>query len=105
MKLSDIILEDDFYGKFKSEALELTNEMKDTYNRDDIEVSITQHSNGEKGIGEVKIRDNESIRPSEYQNMKNFLKTKGFEITGGANFYEEEEDRRIYPNIKFQFDI
>ena len=43
MKLSNIILEDDFYGKFKTEAQDLKNEMRDTYNRDDIYVTIVQH--------------------------------------------------------------
>ena len=40
MKLSSIILEVDYWGKFKTEAQDLENEMKDTYNRDDISVSI-----------------------------------------------------------------
>lgn len=105
MKLSNIILEDDFYGKFKTEAQEIQNEMRDTYNRSDIYVTIVQHSNGTKGIGKVSIRSQESIRPSEYQNMKSFLEAKGFEVTGGANFYEREDDRDIYPDIKFEFDI
>ena len=105
MKLSSIILEDDFYGKFKTEAQELENEMKDTYNRDDIRVSIIQHSNGDKALGKVTIISSEDIRPSEYQNMKNFLTAKGFEVTGGANYFEEEDDRYIYPDIKFEFKI
>jgi hypothetical protein len=105
MKLSSIILEDDFYGKFKTQAQDLQNEMRDTYNRDDIYVTIIQHSNGNKAIGNILIRTQESIRPSEYQNMKNFLGAKGFEVTGGANFYEQEDEREIFPNIKFEFDI
>ena len=105
MKLSSIILEDDFYGKFKTEAQELQNEMRDTYNRDDIYVSIIQHSNGDKAIGKVTIQSNEDIRPSEYQNMKNFLTAKGFEVTGGANFFDQDDDRYYYPDIKFEFKI
>ena len=31
MKLSNIILEDDYWSKFKTESQELENEMKDTY--------------------------------------------------------------------------
>jgi len=105
MKLSSIILEVDYWGKFKTEAQDLENEMKDTYNRDDISVSIIQHSNGDKAIGKVTIVAREEVKPSEYQNMKTFLETKGFEVTGGANWYEEEDDRYIYPTIKFEFDI
>jgi|SRR5210317_2320291 len=105
MKLSSIILEADYWGKFKTEAQDLENEMKDTYNRDDISVSIIQHSNGDKAIGKITIVAREEVKPSEYQNMKTFLETKGFEVTGGANWYEEEDDRYIYPTIKFEFDI
>ena len=105
MKLSNIILEADYWSKFKTEAQELENEMKDTYNRDDISVSIIQHSNGDKAIGKITIVAREEVKPSEYQNMKTFLETKGFEVTGGANWYEEEDDRYIYPTIKFEFDI
>jgi hypothetical protein len=105
MKLSSIILEVDYWGKFKTEAQDLENEMKDTYNRDDISVSIIQHSNGDKAIGKITIVAREEVKPSEYQNMKTFLETKGFEVTGGANWYEEEDDRYIYPTIKFEFDI
>ena len=105
MKLSNIILEDDYWGKFKTEAQDLQSEMRDTYNRDDIYVTIIQHSNEDKALGKVRIVTREDIRPSEYQNMKNFLEAKGFEVTGGANYFEEEDDRYIYPDIKFEFDI
>jgi len=105
MKLSRIILEDDYYGKFKTEAQDLQNEMRDTYNRDDIHVHIIQHSNGDKAIGKVTIKSREDIRPSEYQNMKNFLSAKGFKITGGANFADYDKERYYYPNIEFEFEI
>lgn len=105
MKLSSIILEADYWSKFKTEAQDLQNEMRDTYNRDDIHVSIIQHSNGDKAMGKVTIQAREDIRPSEYQNMKNFLEAKGFEITGGANWFDQDEDRYFYPDIKFEFDI
>ena len=105
MKLSNIILEDDYWSKFKTESQELENEMKDTYNRDDIRVNIIQHSNGDKAIGKVTIQTKEDVRPSEYQNMKNFLTAKGFEVTGGANFADSDDDRYYYPDTKFEFEI
>ena len=103
MKLSDIILEVDYWTKFKSEAKKLEDEMRDSYNRDDIHVSIIQHSNGDKAMGDVKIRTNKEIRNAEYKNMKNFLSAKGFNVTGGANFFDDDGDRYFYPNIKFEF--
>ena len=66
MKLSDIILEQDNWTKFKKEAKELENELKDTYNRDDISVTIIQHSNGDKAMGEVSIQVKEALPSIEY---------------------------------------
>jgi len=76
MKLSDIILEQDNWTKFKKEAKELENELKDTYNRDDISVTIIQHSNGNKAMGEVSIQVKEALPSIEYQNMKNLFLQK-----------------------------
>ena len=101
MKLSDIILEQDNWTKFKKEAKELENELKDTYNRDDISVTIIQHSNGDKAMGEVSIQVKEALPSIEYQNMKNFISAKGFEVTGGANYADDDGDRYFYPDIKF----
>ena len=105
MKLSDIILEQDYWTKFKKEAKELENELKDTYNRDDISVTIIQHSNGDKAMGEVSIQVKEALPSIEYQNMKNFISAKGFEVTGGANYADDDGDRYFYPDIKFEFDL
>ena len=105
MKLSKIILEDDYRSKFKTESQELENEMKDTYNRDDIMVNIIQHSNGDKAMGKVTVKSKDELLPSEYRNMRNFLEAKGFEVTGGANYFEDDGDRYYYPTIKFEFDI
>jgi hypothetical protein len=105
MKLTDIILEQDYYTRFEGKAKDLENEMKDTYNRDDINVGIIQHSNGNKAMGDVSIRVKEPLPSIEYQNMKNFISAKGFEITGGANYADDDGDRYFYPNIKFEFDL
>jgi len=111
MKLKDIIFEVDYWTKFEPEAKELEDQLKDTYNRDDIYVSIIQHSNGDHARGEVTIRQREDMRNAEYQNMKNYLVSigekrfgKGFKITGGANFYDYDDDSESNPNIKFEFD-
>ena len=82
MKLSNIILKEDYWTRFKPEAEELESEMRDTYNRDDIHVTIIQHSNGDHARGSVQIMTRKDLRNAEYKNMKNFLKAKGFRITG-----------------------
>jgi len=48
----------------------------------------------------------EDLPDSEYRNMKNTLIAKGYEITGGANYYDYEPDENEYfPNFKFNFDL
>lgn len=110
MKLTDIILENRDY---RVEANKLEKELRDTYNRDDIDVSMGAYSGGrsandplrDKGFGKVTIRSNEDVPNGEYKNMKNFLTAKGYEITGGANWFEQEDDRYVFPDIKFNFQI
>ena len=104
MKLSNIILED-YWTRFEPEAKELQDEMRDTYNRDDIFVTIIQHSNGDHAMGKVSIHEKDALRNGIYKNMKNFLTAKGFEITGGANFYDYDDDSESFPSIKFEFAI
>lgn len=110
MKLTDIILENRDY---RVEANKLEKELRDTYNRDDIHVSMGAYSGSrsandplrDKGFGKVTIRSNEDVPNGEYKNMKNFLTAKGYEITGGANWFEQEDDRYVFPDIKFNFQI
>ena len=106
MKLSNIILEDlGSYSKFKKESEKLESEFQNTYNRDDINVTIGQYHQRDRGFGSITIRSREEVVPAEYANMKNFLTAKGYEITGGANFADDDGDRYFYPTIKFEFDI
>tara|TARA_B100000085_G_scaffold192887_1_gene176768 strand:- start:1303 stop:1629 length:327 start_codon:yes stop_codon:yes gene_type:complete len=106
MKLSNIILKEDYWTRFKPEAEKLEAEMRDTYNRDDIHVNIIQHSNGDHARGTVEIMSREQLRNAEYKNMKSFLTAKGYRITGGSNFYDyEPNEREYFPRIKFEFDI
>tara|TARA_R110000803_G_C11978193_1_gene320411 strand:+ start:1008 stop:1328 length:321 start_codon:yes stop_codon:yes gene_type:complete len=106
MKLTDIILEANNWTKFEKEAAKLKSELVDTYNRDDFDVSMIQHSNGDKLMGKVTIKVTEDLPSGEYQNMKNFISAKGFTVTGGDNYADiEPGERRFYPNIKFEIEI
>ena len=105
MKLSQIILEDSNYTKFEGESQEIENDMRNVYNRDDIIVSIIQHSNGDKAMGKVLVKTSDQLLPSEYRNMRNYLEAKGFEVTGGGNYADSDDDRHYYPTIKFEFAI
>ena len=103
MKLRDIILEVDYWTKFESEAEELEKEMNNTFSRDDIIVSIIQHSSGDYAMGNVMIKVRRDLPDDEYKKMQDFLKSKGFKITGGLNMADDDGDRYYYPGIKFQF--
>ena len=105
MKLSNIILEADYWEQFKPQAKELENELKDTFNRDDISVTIIAHSNGVKAMGKVQVRTNTELPNSEYLNLKNTLSAKGYEVTGGSNYADDDGDRYYYPDVKFEFKI
>ena len=67
MKFKDIIFEADYWTKFESEAKKLEDEMRDTYNRDDIHVNIIQHSNGDKAMGKVQIKTRERTQKCRIQ--------------------------------------
>ena len=103
MKLSKLVLED--YAKYKEEAEKLQRELRDTYNRDDIFVTMGQYYERDRGFGKVSYTVNDEIDPAEWKNMLNYLKAKGFEITQESNWYDEDDDRRWYPDIKFEFDV
>ena len=113
MKLSSIILEN--YEHFRKLADKLENELRDTYNRNDIHVSMGAYAGDraandplrDKGFGKIQIQIDDQLPDSEFRNMKNTLTAKGFEITDSANYYEVEfdNDRAHYPSIKFHFDI
>jgi len=95
------------FNKFDKEAKELQKELEDTYNRNDIHVSMGQYSGKDRGYGKVSfmVRDFAGIPPAEWKNVKNFLEAKGYEITQDSNFYDEDDDRRWYPHLNFEFDI
>ena len=103
MKLSNILLED--FNKFKQESEELESELKDTYNRDDVSVNMGQYHNRDRGYGKVTFITKDELSPAEWQNVKNFLQTKGYEVTEESNWYDTDDDRRWYPNLKFEFDV
>lgn len=105
MKLSNIIFEADYYTKFKPQAEKLESELRDTFNRDDIFVNIIAHSNGDKAMGKVQVKTDTELEKSEYLNLKNTLSAKGFDITGGSNYADNDDDRYYYPDVKFEFKI
>jgi hypothetical protein len=59
-----------------------------------------------KGKVGVKIQFKSKEFPDSIWNkMLNFLKSKEYNITSETNMYELEDDRYIYPTIKFDMDV
>lgn len=88
---------------YDKEAKELKKELEDTYNRNDIRVSIYQYRDNDKINGTVKF-DSRELPPAEWKNVKNTLQAKGYEITKDSNFWDMDDDRTWYPTIQFEFD-
>lgn len=103
MKLTNIILEELY--KFDQQAKKLEAELKDTYNRDDIYVTLGQYSGKDRGFGKVTFKTQDELPGSEWQNVKNVITAKGYEITQDSNYFDQDKDRAWYPSIKFEFDI
>ena len=111
MKLTDIILEDQAHYRKLADKLE--KELRDTYDRDDIHVTMGAYSGGrsaddplkDKGFGKVSIHSYEDLPDGEYRNMKSVLTARGYEITGGANYFDTDDDRYYFPDIKFNFSL
>lgn len=108
MKLSSVILENDFggYAKFKELGDKLQAELRDAYDSEDIHVRMGQYHGRDRGFGKVQIMIDQELPDAQYKNMKNLISAKGYEITGGSNFAEIDPGERSYhPDIKFEFDI
>ena len=97
-------IKEDFM-KFQQEADDLEKELQDTYNRKDISVTMGQYYQKDRGYGKVRFVTKNELAPAEWNNVKNFLKAKGYEITDESNWYDEDDDRSWYPSLKFEFDV
>jgi len=57
-----------------------------------------------KAGGKIEFKSKE-FPDKTWSEMLNFLQSEGYEITNESNTYEVEDDRFIYPKIKFNFNI
>lgn len=109
MKLSTIILEQDATHEYKVASDKLADEIKRASGEDRVFVDMGAYSDlgpkREKGYGKVTFIKSDTVNPTAFKQVINLLTAKGFEITEEGNWYDEDEDRRYYPTIKFEFDI
>ena len=108
MKLSNIILEADYWDRFKPEAEKLEQDLNNYSNKYKFNVTIIAHSNGDKARGKVRVETQTALEPTEWQSLKNYLSAYGFEgykMISQSNFFDEEEDKIVYPSVQFEFKI
>ena len=105
MKLSTIILE----NRFEQEAEMLQGELRDTFNNNNIHVSMGYYvkdgPKASKGYGKITYQQREEVDPTEWKSLKNTLQAKGLSIESEGNYFDQDDDRYYYPSIKFEFDI
>ena len=105
MKLSSIIFE----NRFDQQAKKLEGELQASHKNPNIRVSMGYYAEdgpkASKGFGKVTFIQNEPIDPTQWKNLKNILRAKGFEIESDSNYYDQDDDRKYYPSLKFEFDI
>jgi len=105
MKLSTIILE----NRFEQEAEMLQGELRDTFNNNNIHVSMGYYvkdgPKASKGYGKITYQQREEVDPTEWKSLKNILQAKGLSIESEGNYFDQDDDRYYYPSIKFEFDI
>ena len=105
MKLSSIIFE----NRFDQQAKKLEGELQASHKNPNIRVSMGYYTEygpkASKGYGKVTFVQRETVDPAEWKNLKNVLRAKGFQIESDNNYYDQDNDRRYYPSLKFEFDI
>ena len=105
MKLSSIIFE----NRFDQQAKKLEGELQASHKNLNIRVSMGYYAEdgpkASKGYGKVTFVQRETVDPAEWKNLKNILRAKGLEIESDSNYYDQDNDRRYYPSLKFEFDI
>lgn len=105
MKLSSIIFE----NKFDQQAKKLEGELQDIYRTGKVKVSMGYYAEdgpkASKGFGKVVFVQREEVDPTQWKNLKNILRAKGYEIESDSNYYDEDGDRKYYPTVKFEFNI
>jgi|TARA_R110000744_G_scaffold24749_1_gene61781 hypothetical protein len=112
MKLTDIILEVDF-DKYRDQQNNLAKEIDNKFGGDPY-VTMGEYAGGRteddplngKGYGSVKFRTRDEFEDSKWNQILDFIKSKGLDIQQESNFYESEPgEREHYPKVDFHFNI
>ena len=112
MKLTSIILEADF-DKYRDKEDSLAREIDNKFGGDPY-VSMGEYAGGradddprkDKGFGSVKFRMRGEFKDSKWQQILDFIKSKGFDIQQDSNYYDSEPgEREWFPKVDFHFNI
>lgn len=105
--------EEDYYTKFKDEEAKLQNAFDQYSSKYNLQVShFIAHSNGDKAMIKVIARNEDQIPEADWAKITNFVESQiknlgfaGIKRTESSNYYEEEDDRTIYPTLKYTVNI
>ena len=105
--------EEDYYTKFKEEEAKLQNAFDQYSTKYNLQVShFIAHSNGDKAMIKVIARNQDQIPEADWAKITNFVESQiknlgfaGIKRTSNSNYYEEEDDRTIYPTLKYTVNI
>jgi hypothetical protein len=112
MKLRDIILETDF-DKYRDKEQSLASEMNNKFGGDPY-VSMGKYAGGRsdddprkgKGFGSVTFRMRGEFEDSKWNQILDYVKSKGLDIQQESNYYDSEPgEREWFPKVDFHFNL
>lgn len=100
------------YGEYKPEEEALAKEISNKFDTGRVNVSLGKYSGGrsdsdplkDKSFGKITFMVRSEFEDSTWGKIVDFVKSKGFEVTQDANYYDiEPGEREWFPSINFNF--
>lgn len=110
MKLTDLIVEN--FDKYRQEEEDLQKGLEANTKGDDCYVTMGDYSGGrpdndplkDMSYGKVTFRTVNDFENSDWEDIKKYIESKGYDITSDSNYADiEPGERNYYPTIKFHF--
>ena len=99
------------YGAYKSQEVEIEKELNNLFDSN-ASVHLGDYAGGRddndplknKSFGKITFRIRSEFEDSTWNKIVDFVKSKGFEVTQDANYYDiEPGEREWFPSINFNF--
>ena len=92
------------YGEFENQENKLSKEIDDIFGGNPyVSMGVYARTKGE-GYGKVSFRMRDEFADDKWNEILNFVKSKGYNITQESNYYDiEPGEREWFPTIDFKF--